>query len=216
MATGRASRRLAVTALGRPWAEVRGNAMADDDFSAVMATLFPDKYQDPMAWLTSRAGTFSYSASAEEAGKAIADMLRFRAKGATLFVVIDEVSQYVHQDNGRMLKLQSFVSDLKQRLKGRVWLLVTGQQKLEDGGDASILGKLKDRFPEKLRVHLAVTNIRDVVHKRLLAKTPAATEALRGCSSATAAICGCSPTTARRSPRTTSSTSIRSCPVTSI
>jgi hypothetical protein len=31
-----------------------------------------------MAWLTSRAGT-SYSASAEEAGKAIADMLRFRA-----------------------------------------------------------------------------------------------------------------------------------------
>jgi hypothetical protein len=153
--------------------------MADDDFSAVMATLFPDKYQDPMAWLTSRAGTFSYSASAEEAGKAIADMLRFRAKGATLFVVIDEVSQYVHQDNGRMLKLQSFVSDLKQRLKGRVWLLVTGQQKLEDGGDASILGKLKDRFPEKLRVHLAVTNIRDVVHKRLLAKTPAATEALR-------------------------------------
>jgi hypothetical protein len=78
-----------------------------------------------------------------------------------------------------MLKLQSFVSDLKQRLKGRVWLLVTGQQKLEDGGDASILGKLKDRFPEKLRVHLAVTNIRDVVHKRLLAKTPAAIDALR-------------------------------------
>ena len=169
----------AATALGRPWAEVKGNAMADDDFSAVMATLFPEKYQDPMAWLTSRAGTFSYSASAEEAGKAIADMLRIRTKHATLFVVIDEVSQYVHQDNGRMLKLQSFVSDLKQRLKGRVWLLVTGQQKLEDGGDASILGKLKDRFPEKLRVHLAVTNIRDVVHKRLLAKTPAATDALR-------------------------------------
>jgi len=169
----------AAAALGQPWAAVRGNAMADDDFSTVMAALFPDRYQDPMAWLTSRAGTFSYSASAEEAGKAIADMLRFRAERATLFIVIDEVSQYVHQDNGRMLKLQSFVSDLKQRLKGRVWLLVTGQQKLEDGGDASILGKLKDRFPEKLRVHLAITNIRDVVHKRLLAKQPAAIAALR-------------------------------------
>jgi hypothetical protein len=166
-------------ALGRPWAEARGNAMADDDFSVVMAALFPEKYQDPMAWLTSRAGTFSYSASAEEAGKAIADMLRFRAEKATLFIVIDEVSQYVHQDNGRMLKLQSFVSDLGARLKGKVWLLVTGQQKLEDGGDASILGKLKDRFPEKLRVHLAVTNIRDVVHKRLLSKKAAADAQLR-------------------------------------
>ena len=169
----------AATALSRPWAEVRGTAMADDDFSSVMAKLFPDKYPDPMTWLTSRAGTFSYSASAEEAGKAIADMLRFRADKATLFIVIDEVSQYVHQDNGRMLKLQSFVSDLGHRLKGKVWLLVTGQQKLEDGGDASILGKLKDRFPEKLRVHLAVTNIRDVVHKRLLSKNVAGATQLR-------------------------------------
>jgi hypothetical protein len=158
-------------ALGRPWAEARSKAMADDDFSLIMAELFPEKYQEPMAWLTSRAGTFAYSASAEEAGKAIADMLRFRAPGATLFAVIDEVSQYVHQDNGRMLALQSFVSDLGSRLRGRVWLLVTGQQKLEEGGDASILSKLKDRFPEKLRVHLSVTNIRDVVHKRLLSKT---------------------------------------------
>ncbi len=169
----------ALTALGRPWAQVRSTAMADDDFSSVMATLFPDKYPDPMTWLTSRAGTFSYSASAEEAGKAIADMLRFRAEQATLFIVIDEVSQYVHQDTGRMLKLQSFVSDLGARLKGKVWLLVTGQQKLEDGGDTSILGKLKDRFPEKLRVHLAVTNIRDVVHKRLLSKHPAGDAHLR-------------------------------------
>ena len=170
----------AAASLGRPWAEARHNAMADDDFSMVMAALFPEKYQDPMSWLTSRAGTFDYSLSAEEACKAIADMLRFRADKATLFIVVDEVSQYVHQDNARMLKLQSFVSDLKQRLRGRAWLLVTGQQKLEDGGDASILGKLKDRFPEKLRVHLAVTNIRDVVHKRLLSKTDAGASKLRG------------------------------------
>ena len=39
-----------------------------------------------------------------------------------------------------MLRLQSFVSDLGQKLKGKVWLLVTGQQKLEEGGDQSVLG----------------------------------------------------------------------------
>jgi hypothetical protein len=60
-----------------------------------------------------------------------------------------------------------------------VWLLVTGQEKLEEGGDASTLGKMKDRFPEKLRVHLSVTNIRDVVHKRLLGKTAEGSKQLR-------------------------------------
>ncbi|MEI8256765.1 MAG: BREX system P-loop protein BrxC, partial [Deltaproteobacteria bacterium] len=68
------------------------------------------------------------------------------------------------------LKLQSFVSELGQRLKGRVWLLATGQQRLDEAPEAKNLGKLKDRFPPALRVHLASTNIRDVVHKRLLKK----------------------------------------------
>lgn len=170
---------LAARVLGRPWSEACKQAMADDDFSTVIAQQFPERYADPMAWLTSRAGTYSYAASVEEASRAIADMLRFRAPKATLFIVIDEVSQYVHQDTGRMLKLQSFVSDLGQRHKGRVWLLVTGQEKLEEGGDASTLGKMKDRFPEKLRVHLSVTNIRDVVHKRLLGKTAQGAKQLR-------------------------------------
>ncbi|MFW5920744.1 MAG: BREX system P-loop protein BrxC, partial [Polyangiales bacterium] len=70
--------------------------------------------------------------------------------------------------------LQSFVSALGQRLKGRAWLLATGQQKLEEGtGIAPSIIKLKDRFPPSLRVHLGVANIRDVVHKRLLRKKKA-------------------------------------------
>jgi Family of unknown function (DUF6079) len=115
----------------------------------------------------------------EETTRAVIEMLRIRAAGKTLFVVIDEVSQYVHQNDSRMLKLQSFVSDLGQKLKGKIWLLATGQQKLEDSADESSIGKLKDRFPPKLRVHLAPTNIRDVVHKRLLKKTPSREVELR-------------------------------------
>lgn len=167
--------KLAAEVLGTPWEKAKTQAMADDAFSTVMARQFPERYTDPMAWLTARAGTFTYSISAEEASRAIADMLRFRAPHATVFFVIDEVSQYVHQDTNRMLALQSFVSALAQH-RGKVWLLVTGQEKLEDGGDIS---KMKDRFPEKLRVHLGVTNIRDVVHKRLLCKKPAAADELR-------------------------------------
>jgi len=35
------------------------------------------------------------------------------------------------------------------------------------------IGKLKDRFPTHLRVDLGMTNIRDVVHKRLLRRQTA-------------------------------------------
>lgn len=165
--------------LGRPWSEASRDAMADDQFSEVMHALYPTRFTDGMAWLVARAGTHSYALAVDEATIAVADMLKLRGTGKTLFLVIDEISQYIDKNHDRMLRLQTFVSDLGQKLRGKVWLLVTGQQKLEEGGDQSVLGKMKDRFPEKLRVHLSVTNIRDVVHKRLLHKSELGARTLR-------------------------------------
>ena len=164
---------LAQATLGKPWEEAKQDQLAEEEFSAVMHAMKPTLYHDPMMWIDSRAGTETgIGSSVAETTQAIAAMLRLRAPGKTLFVVVDEVSQYIFQNTNRMLKLQSFVSALGQKLKGQVWLLATGQQTLEDSDDESNIGKLKDRFPPRLRVHLAPTNIRDVVHKRLLKKAP--------------------------------------------
>ena len=115
----------------------------------------PDRYPEPTSWIDSRAGSRTGAGtSVREVVEAIDAMVHIRAENKSLFIVVDEVSQYVHQDESRMLKLQSFVSELGQRLKGRVWLLATGQQKLEDQAENNNLGKLKDRFPTHLRVHL--------------------------------------------------------------
>ncbi len=166
--------------IGSSWDTGKNDQLAEEAFSEIMHAMNPSRYNEPMSWLDSRAGAQTgIGTSVEETTRAIIEMLRIRAAGKTLFVVIDEVSQYVHQNDSRMLKLQSFVSDLGQKLKGKVWLLATGQQKLEDSADESSIGKLKDRFPPKLRVHLAPTNIRDVVHKRLLKKTPSREAELR-------------------------------------
>lgn len=159
--------------LGKPWQIAKEEEQADDHFSHVLHVLHPDRYRDPTSWIDSRAGTRTGAGtSVREVVEQIEAMLLLRAEDRTLFIVVDEVSQYVHQDESRMLKLQSFVSELGQKLRGRAWLLATGQQKLEDQADAANIGKLKDRFPPQLRVHLATTNIRDVVHKRLLKKKP--------------------------------------------
>ena len=159
--------------LKKPWTELKDTRLADTHFSHAMHALDPERYLEPTSWLDSRMAVgHAEGSDPASAVTAIAEMMKRRAEGRTLFVVVDEVSQYVHDSGDRMLKLQSFVSELGARLKGRVWLLATGQQKLDDTAGVA-LSKLKDRFPDKLRVHLGTANIRDVVHQRLLKKKPA-------------------------------------------
>lgn len=166
--------------LSRPWDEVKDNSLAGEDFSLVLSTMFPDHYPDPMAWYTSRAGTYQASAAPRDAVHAIRDMMSLRRAGSTLFIVIDEVSQYVVASKDRVDRLRAFASELGSELKGDAWLLALGQQKIDQEMDDSWLSWAKDRFPQKLRVHLAPTNIRDVVHKRLLQKTKVGETLLRG------------------------------------
>jgi hypothetical protein len=158
--------------LAKPWEEAKDSQQADDLFSHVMHVMHPDRFTDPQSWLDSRAGKVSSAGtSVEEVTGTIAAMRSFRAPGKTIFLVVDEVSQYIAEQDLRMLALQSFASQLGQQLRGAVWLLATGQQKLDnDASMATVVGKLKDRFPPQLRVHLSPSNIRDVVHRRLLTK----------------------------------------------
>jgi hypothetical protein len=165
--------------LGVPWAAVKDRALAEEDFSRVLSVLYPERYTDPMSWFTSRGGTHSRSESPEEAVAAVRDMLAFRQPRATLFLVIDEVSQYVLSNKDRVDRLRAFATSLGSALRGKAWLLALGQQKLDEEADDSFLVWAKDRFPPRLRVHLAATNIRDVIHKRLLQKRPEAEAPLR-------------------------------------
>jgi hypothetical protein len=156
----------------RPWGELKDSQLAEDYFSAALHALKPELFPHENAWVDGRTGSkFETQRAAAEAVQAIQAMVAKRKPGHTLFLVVDEVSQYVHENTDRMLALQSFVEDLGARMKGKGWLLATGQQKLDEGlGVAASLAKMKDRFPPSLRVHLGIANIRDVVHKRLLKK----------------------------------------------
>lgn len=165
--------------LGKPWSEVKDRSLVEEDFSLVLSELYPQKYTDPMSWILSRGGTHSRAESPEEAVGAIKDMLRFRANKRSLFFVVDEVSQYVVNNRDRVDRLRAFATALGSGLRGQAWFIALGQQKLDEEADDSFLTWARDRFPPKLRVHLAATNIRDVVHKRLLQKKPEAEAQLR-------------------------------------
>ena len=169
---------VAAETLGKPWDEARREYQADDHFSLVMHRMFATHFPDPNSWVDSRVGGRSRIESPEEVVAAVRDMLGFRQPGATLFLVVDEVSQYVISSQDRYDRLRGFATALGAGLKGKAWLLALGQQQLDDQADQPFAIWVRDRFPPQLRVHLAATNIRDVVHKRLLQKTPAASRLL--------------------------------------
>ena len=156
--------------LGKPWEEIKDNSMVDQSFSLIMHHLDNKIHPEPLSWSMAYAGKAPPGRSAEEATTDIADMLRFRDKDATLFFVIDEVSQYSQFNKDRTDKLRAFATALGATLRGKVWLFALGQQKLDEGASDDVLVWARDRFPPQLRVHLSATNIRDVVHRRLLQK----------------------------------------------
>ena len=168
--------------LGRPWSEAKRRKFAEEDFSLVMSRMFPNHYVDPTRWFEVRAGTNVRTESPDDAVKAIGDMLRLRRPGrdTTLFLVVDEVSQHVLAHKDRLDRLRAFASALGSGLRGKAWLLALGQQKIDEEAGETFLVWAKDRFPPQLRIHLDDTNIRDVVHRRMLQKNPEAERTLRG------------------------------------
>lgn len=172
---------LAQDTLNESWQKKIENrdVFADEDFSLVMSKMFPDHFPEPMTWFESRAGTHRRNESPADAVRAIRDMLAFRQSGATLFIVIDEVSQYVLPVDDRQERVRAFASELGSGLKGQAWLIALGQQKLDQEANDSFQIKVKDRFPPHLRVHLSPANIQDVVHRRLLKKNATGEDYLR-------------------------------------
>ena len=189
---------------------MKDKALAEEDFSHVMHVMFPERYTDPMSWLTSRGGTHTRAESPEEAVAAIRDMIKFRRPGATLFLVVDEVSQYVLSSKDRVDRLRAFATAIGSSSR-QTWLLALGQQKLDEAAGDSFLVWAKDRFPPKLRVHLAATNIQDVVHKRLLEKRPRVKGQLQELFTGTGPTSNCMPMAANRRPPKNSPRSTRCC-----
>lgn len=110
-------------------------------------------------------------------------LIRRRSGKKNILFIIDEVGQYVSAKPNLILNLDGFAKNLKQLGGGSVWLFATAQQTLtEDNASAMLnapgLYKLKDRFP--IQIHLEATDIKEICHKRLLAKSATGESLLGG------------------------------------
>ena len=148
--------------------------------SAVMHRLFPSRYLTQDSWV--QAVQDRADITAGRLAERCKDLMGRRRPQQNLVFVVDEVGQFVARDVQKMLDLQAAVQSLGRVGRGKIWIVVTSQEKLTElvGGldDKRVeLARLMDRFP--LQVHLEPSDISEVTSKRVLAKNAAALDTLR-------------------------------------
>jgi len=156
---------------GKDWNARKGMlAFAKSEASQILHQLDPTTYPVADSWARSHARA---DVSPRILADRVADLMARRRPGYSLAFVVDEVGQFVARDVQKMLDLQAIVQQLGVKGRGKYWVVVTSQEKLNElvSGldDKKIeLARLMDRFP--LQVHLEPSDIAEVTSRRVLSK----------------------------------------------
>lgn len=148
--------------------------------SKAMHHLDSKTFTQPDTWM--RGAKNRNDISAGKLAERCQSLMARRRPMNNLVFVVDEVGQFVSRDVQKMLDLQGVVQSLGRISRGKVWLIVTSQEKLTElvsGLDDKRveLARLMDRFP--IQVHLEPSDISEVTSKRVLSKNANAEKILR-------------------------------------
>lgn len=96
-------------------------------------------------------------------------------KELRFLLLVDEMGQFMARDDQKISELQGISHQVEVTGKGKIWLGVTAQEKLEAVVEDAIkfndeLGKIADRF--EMKIHLTPENLDDVLYERVLKKNP--------------------------------------------
>lgn len=157
---------------GGNWDERKGLvAFALDEASAAMRALRPGIHDDAGDW--ARVHANRADVTPRLLASRVFELTERRKPGHSVLFVVDEVGQFVARDVDKMLDLQAIVQQLGVHGRGKHWLAVTSQEKLNElvsGLDDNRieLARLMDRF--KSQVHLEPSDISEVTSRRVLTK----------------------------------------------
>lgn len=149
--------------------------------SRVMHKIEPEVYRTEKSW-NEAVRDKKADITPELLARRCMELIARRAPGKTLLFVVDEVGQFVARDLQKIRDLQAIVESLGRLGRGKIWLVVTSQEKLNElvGGldDKRVeLARLMDRF--SIQPHLEPADISEVTSKRVLAKNASAEKTLR-------------------------------------
>ncbi len=96
-----------------------------------------------------------------------------------LLFMIDEMGQYLNGDTSRMLNLQTFMEKFCDNCGGRVWMVVTSQEAIDELMNVVSMdfSKIQGRFATRLS--LSSSSVDEVIKKRVLDKNQTAAALLK-------------------------------------
>lgn len=161
---------------GSPWTECRVSySFWEDDIVRALQSVLGMTEQAARNWFNAAdQETLSVSSLVDDIRKYV----NSRGKQFRLLFMVDEVGQFIGGNTGLMLNLQSLVEEIGARCGGKVWVMVTSQEAIDSvvkvvGDDFS---KIQGRFDTRLS--LSSSSVDEVIKKRILDKTPVASQTL--------------------------------------
>lgn len=157
--------------------EIYGSAWVDsrDDFDymqdEVVETLVAiDAMSEEAARNICEKIALNYSMDTESFAKLVKSYIDSKGKHHHVVFVIDEVGQYIGEDDDLMLNLQTVVEDLGKICQGQAWIMVTSQQDIDSitKTRSDNFSKIQGRFATRLS--LSSTNVDEVIRERILKK----------------------------------------------
>lgn len=153
---------------GKPWVEMR-RAFAFNGKSIIptLMEVLDMSEEDAKKWFNDKTAT---ELSIAQLVRDIKEYVDSKPKDFRLLFMIDEVGQYVGTDTDMLLNLQSLTEKLGSECEGKVWVVCTGQEAIDDiiKVRADEFSRIQARF--KTRLSLSSSSVDEVIQKRILRK----------------------------------------------
>ena len=162
---------------GSSWKETR-NACSffEDDVVATLIEVLGMSEASARDWFN---GTETAEISIAQLVSEIKEYVDSKPDNFRLLFMVDEVGQYIGTDTNLLLNLQSLVEKVGSECGGKVWIVCTGQEAIDEIIKVRMdeFSRIQARF--KIRLSLSSSAVDEVIQKRLLTKTPEAAKVLQ-------------------------------------
>lgn len=162
---------------GAPWVETRDSfGFFEDDVVETLEEVLGMSETSARNWFN---GTETAEISIAQLVSEIKEYVDSKPKNFRLLFMVDEVGQYVGTDTNLLLNLQSLVEKIGSECEGKVWVVCTGQEAIDEIIKVRMdeFSRIQARF--KTRLSLSSSAVDEVIQKRLLIKKPEAKTVLR-------------------------------------
>lgn len=161
---------------GQSWLETRDAfAFFEDDVVGTLQQVLGMSEEAAHNWFN---GTETVETSIAQLVSEIKDYVNTKSDNFRLLFMIDEVGQYIGSNTDHLINLQSLVEKIGSECEGKVWVVCTGQEALDE-----IIKTRQDEFSRiqarfKTRLSLSSASADEVIQKRILSKTDEADKRL--------------------------------------